>query len=1195
MCRRRVEVHEIAPQYRSRRMKGGTMFQKTARRTIQSALLLGASAAMMAGTATVAAAQAQIAENRTQIDIPAQPLASALRTFGVETDSQVMFSKELVEGRTTRAVKGTYAPSEALNELLKGTNLHVEQSADRVFLIKGPANTHAAADIAQPVQPMQLAQAAPARAAVETVTVTSSKLGGADVQSIPIAITALSQEQLTATQTAGGPDLVKQVPNLTFTKTNFTGYSIQIRGIGTQAISVTTDPAVAVALNDIPFIRNHFFEQEFYDIGQAEVLRGPQGTLYGRNATAGVVNLVTAKPTDQFEAMASGDIGNYKNRRFEGMVNLPILDDRVDVRLAGEWTKRSGYTTNLLTGDQVDGRDLWSTRLSIAWKPLQNLKATLVWEHFSENDDRMRTSKQLCKTDPGPSSILGVHVPTPTELGSGPLITAFQMSTTYLSQGCLPASLYAPESFGVPNGFSLPYVVAGWASNGVRVSNPYLNGTQSPDLRVIETQIDPVYRAKNDTAELNIDYDVTPALTFTSQTGFNEDSLWSTEDYNRFSTAPGIFQQLSGSAYQQSVIVPDGNFVCNDGSIETSAQGCSDKGMGYSPTGVFCDPQLGCSNRLVAQDISRERAWQFSQELRLASHFSGPFNFSAGGNYMHYETVEDYYVFANTLTLFAASFGPAEARPRLGGLNEWIAGVSNNSNCLKSGNFGNSNGGYQYSDPADGAGVPTEVCYSIDPAPLTTVDSEGHNYFLSRNPYTLNSYAGFGEVYYNVFDDLKLTGGLRWTDDQKHFTLIPSELLVAGYGYPDIGVVDQDWQKFTGRFAANWTPKLDFTEQTLIYGSYARGYKAGGANPPGAVLFSYGAGVDGIPVHPLTFEPEYVNAFELGTKNTLLDGALTLNGNVFFYDYHGYQISEIVDRTSINLNFDATVRGAELEATYEPTPGLRFRFAGGYEHTRLADGSNSVDLMDRTAGHAGWVLYKPFVTQSSNCIMPDYVAATFIQAFQNQGLGNIAVSACGDYGTGYDPVVQGIYHDAWEGADDPANNLVNGRPYYSVTNFTGTTNHGYPVTFTDSSGNPVVYNGYNPATAPNNGAGFSKDLSGNELPNAPPFTVSFSADYTIPVTSEWAATIHGDYYWQDYSWSRVFNDNPYDRLRGYTNVNLALILTSQEGWQVMGYVKNVFDVTDITGTFLNSDDSGLTTNVFLTDPRLFGVRVTKNW
>ena len=176
-----------------------------------------------------------------------------------------------------------------------------------------------------PLASRKLAQSASPAKSIETVTVTSSKLGGADVQSVPIAITALSQEQLTATQTAGGPDLIKQVPNMTFTKTNFTGYSIQLRGIGTQAISVTTDPAVAVAFNDTPFLRNHFFEQEFFDVDQVEVLRGPQGTLYGRNATAGVVNLSSAKPTDQFEAMASVDAGNYGSFRGEGMVNIPIV------------------------------------------------------------------------------------------------------------------------------------------------------------------------------------------------------------------------------------------------------------------------------------------------------------------------------------------------------------------------------------------------------------------------------------------------------------------------------------------------------------------------------------------------------------------------------------------------------------------------------------------------------------------------------------------------------------------------------------------------------------------------------------------------------------------------------------------------------------------------------------------------------
>ncbi len=99
----------------------------------------------------------------------------------------------------------------------------------------------------------------------------------------------------------------------------------------------------------------------------------------------------------------------------------------------------------------------------------------------------------------------------------------------------------------------------------------------------------------------------------------------------------------------------------------------------------------------------------------------------------------------------------------------------------------------------------------------------------------------------------------------------------------------------------------------------------------------------------------------------------------------------------------------------------------------------------------------------------------------------------------------------------------------------------------------------------------------------------------MPLTPDWAGTLRADYYWQDYSWARVFNDNPYDRLRGYTNVNLALIFTSQNGWQAMAYAKNVFNTTAITGAFLNSDDTALTTNVFVTDPRLIGVRVTKNW
>ncbi len=272
------------------------------------------------------------------------------------------------------------------------------------------------------------------------------------------------------------------------------------------------------------------------------------------------------------------------------------------------------------------------------------------------------------------------------------------------------------------------------------------------------------------------------------------------------------------------------------------------------------------------------------------------------------------------------------------------------------------------------------------------------------------------------------------------------------------------------------------------------------------------------------------------------------------------------------MNFDAHVKGAELESTWEPIPGLRFNFAGGWEDTALAKGDEAVDLIDRTAGNPDWIVVKPFITQASNCILPVYVVAAIL-----------AVSNANEGLTPDEGGVDGACEKAYLGHVDPFAGdspgtlalLPPGYPGFDPVSPTATNNGAGP--------------------APNNGEGFDKNLSGNKLPNAPPLTVSAGAQYTIPLTSDWAGTLRGDYYWQDYSWARVFNDNPYDRLRGYTNVNLTLIFTNQNGWQVMLYDKNVFDTTAITGDFLNSDDTGLTTNVFLTDPKLIGIRVTKNW
>ncbi|HTO40821.1 MAG TPA: TonB-dependent receptor, partial [Rhizomicrobium sp.] len=361
------------------------------------------------------------------------------------------------------------------------------------------------------------------------------------------------------------------------------------------------------------------------------------------------------------------------------------------------------------------------------------------------------------------------------------------------------------------------------------------------------------------------------------------------------------------------------------------------------------------------------------------------------------------------------------------------------------------------------------------------------------------------------------------------------------------------------RLNAQWTPKLDFTDETMIYASYSRGYKGGGANPPG-VGFNTTPIIGSWPFlqilsYSQTFKPEFINAYEVGTKNTLLDGTMTLNSGVFYYDYKDYQISQIRSRTAINENFNAKVWGAELEATWEPVPGLRFNFAGGYEKSRVGDNQLSIDPMDRLQGHTDYTIMKPWVQLPDNCVVLKSVVEQYVA--QNANL----------------------------------NQLYRLCPGAAITNVQR--NFGVTPDITPFGGNPDYP--FDPVVFPNKGQGFYKNVGGNDLPNTPPFTLALGAQYSMPISSDWAATLRGDGYWQGNSFARIYNSKPYDQIHAYTNLNLTLIFTNQDGWQAMAYVKNVLDTTAITGTFLNSDDTALTTNIFTTDPRLFGLRITKNW
>ena len=113
---------------------------------------------------------------------------------------------------------------------------------------------------------------------------------------VPIAVAAFSGEALERRQIDQATDLQLNVPNVSYTKTNFTGSNFQIRGIGVSSVAASGDSGVETHFNSMPIKNPRLFETEYFDVQRVEVLRGPQGTLYGRNATGGAVNVIARKP-----------------------------------------------------------------------------------------------------------------------------------------------------------------------------------------------------------------------------------------------------------------------------------------------------------------------------------------------------------------------------------------------------------------------------------------------------------------------------------------------------------------------------------------------------------------------------------------------------------------------------------------------------------------------------------------------------------------------------------------------------------------------------------------------------------------------------------------------------------------------------------------------------------------------------------
>lgn len=927
------------------------------------------------------------------------------------------------------------------------------------------------------------------------------------LQEVPIAVSAFSAEALQQQQIDNASDLQLSLPNITFSKGNFTGSSFTIRGIGDLCVGISCDAATAVHINGTPLFATRIFETEYFDLERVEVLRGPQGTLFGRNATSGVINFISAKPrTDKFSAAGEAEYGNYNSIRGKAMVNVP-LGDTMAVRLAGFHLKRDGYTQNLYNDTDIDGREMYAIRGSFRWEPSIDTTFDLMGYYFREDDDRLRIQKQQCQRDP--TGTLGCL--------NGRLDPA--RSNTNAS---FTGTLGSREFLGLSGGPTF----AALGLNSLYGADAYAGYVDSPDVRKIASAVNPTYFTDELQVQGRLEHNFGPIKA--QLTGFyHETSVDSSQDYSLGVGNPtGIIPGLTAlsafaanpalGAYFRPIanaLIPNGvgSDLCTSLPEET----------GLGSFGGF----KRCGAVPLSFDRSTQKTKAWSAEAIFSSDFDGPFNFLLGGIYVQNKlTNGDYYVNAFPI--------------------DYVAGVLGSLQSLG----------------AAGRGVPPSFL--------------GTPFFRNATPeFKLKSYGIFGEAYVDVNDRLKLTLGVRYNNDNKELVarstlasfLVPYTQTGTAFDSPFYGAYDADpvtpgiqgeqrrdrtFDEITGRAVVDFK----VTDDNLLYASYSRGYKSGGFNP--AVQ------VPGLTIAD-AFEPEIVNAFEIGSKNTFANGQLTLNLTGFYYQYKNLQLSRIVARSSINDNIDANIWGVEAEAILRPARDWAINLGASYLKTDIREESPFINQRDPSGGDPNTVIIKD-IGAAFNCVVrgPNAAAAeAFVTAANNLINSRAGLSA--------------------------ANGLRGPTPYPTDANVgarSGAFSQCNTLASLAGAGSPL-----NPGGLIQVVDGVGVSIKGNSLPQAPVVKFSAGVQKTFEFANGMSLVPRVDLTYTGESYGNIFNGRV-NRIQGYEQANAQLQFNGlNDRWYIRGFVQNIFDNNSTTGLYLTDQSSGLFTNIFTLEPRRYGV------
>jgi len=210
------------------------------------------------------------------------------------------------------------------------------------------------------------------------------------VQTIPLAVTAFSQASIEKAQIREVHDLAQHVPSLAVSLSQSDSnalYSGQVRLRGL--------PGTEIYFADVPIgnadyqggtgLQHGLSEGNLYDLEDVEIVKGPQGTLFGKNSVGGLISIQPHRPTFDYEGYVRVGFGNYNNKEYEASVNIPIIADKLSIRIAGQGQQRDGYTQELTQHKDLDNKDYWAWRIGVLARPTDDITNYFMYDGYYQH------------------------------------------------------------------------------------------------------------------------------------------------------------------------------------------------------------------------------------------------------------------------------------------------------------------------------------------------------------------------------------------------------------------------------------------------------------------------------------------------------------------------------------------------------------------------------------------------------------------------------------------------------------------------------------------------------------------------------------------------------------------------------------------------------------------------------------------